>query len=223
MARPNEFIYLIGLNGTGKSTTTHELIQIALRGNPNLKLKKFDPHFQFTMYPGSVINAEDKDWAERLNDFETEGQYRGHPKVRNTLLVMDDWKILHEGNFMPKGFKTFLINRRIHGNEIIVSVHSPNDVLEGTKNFVTKYYFFHTKARESVFRERLAQPEYCVFCSNIVNNYYMTYFDMIKHPNDPMFKVTKQTFPYMVFDTAKRSLMPKNMDRPLIINGRTIL
>lgn len=224
MARDHEIITVIGLNGTGKSVTTRGLVGHWKRANPMGKIISYDPQFQFQNFTNFNISPEANKWAMELNAKKKQPvgkTMKDQYVITDSLVLLDDFRSLHEGNHMPEGLKTFFINRRVLNNEMIISVHSPKDVLEGTKAFVTKYYFFYTQSHPTEYHKKLQHPEMCLAASNLVNNYYSMYKDEIFHPNDPKF--TGQSFPYIIFDTKTREMMPVNMSKQLFINGKKVL
>lgn len=223
MARDQEIITIIGLNGTGKSVTTKKLVNTWKQTNPFGKVIAWDPQFQFQDICNFNISPQADKWDQSLNATNKnpkDNSMKSLYKITDSLIVLDDFRSLHGKNHTTDELKKFFINRRVLNNEMIISVHSPKDVLEGTKAFVTKYIFFYTQSQEIEYKNKLQHPELCIAASSMVNNYYTMYKDEIFHPNDPRY--TGQTFPFAIFDLKTRKVSFNNMNKTLIINGKKL-
>lgn len=205
--RSNNFvIQMVGANHTGKSVTSRKIITEwrSSRGdiiyNPDTKRHErkykvvaFDPKLQFDGIVDEFIRPE-KNWAIPLC------------KLRNALIVLDDYKTLLP-NYLPTPGMFELFAGRWHYNiDFIISCHSPGHVIEMLIDYITQWYIYHTKAGEKKFGEKMPDAKMLSDIATVVNKYVAIY-GMGKHPNDPEFR--GQKFPYIVYDTTKAEARPK--------------
>src|SRR5438132_4040817 len=89
-----------GTNRTGKSSVAHKIAEDWRATRPsNHIIVSFDPQHRFEDISDALINPEDKNWALRCH------------KLRNCLLILDDFNELNERNIPDDGLKTLLFHR----------------------------------------------------------------------------------------------------------------
>lgn len=199
--RKNFVIGMIGANGTGKTSITKELVSDWRISRPNQKVIAFDQHRQFDGLVDFFINPEDKDWAWHI-----------WKKVKNSLIILDDYKALVPNYVPTNGMRQIFIDRRLNNNDVIYSCHSPGNVIDMLTDFTTHYYIFHTKNTEGKFKDKMPNAELCIAASRAVNKYTSLY-GLGQHKSDPHF--SGQHFPYIIANTETQRLLAVNMHNKL--------
>ena len=185
--RKNFVFCIIGTNGTGKTTVEKEIISIWRASRPTGKVIAFDEFDQLAGLVDFKI-LRTKDWALHVNE-----------KVRNSLIVLDDYKNLIEGYTPSIGMRELFVNRRLNNNDYIYSCHSPIQVLPQLVPYTTHFYIFYTKATIGTFSDRLDHSNSLIAASSYVNK-YVDINGYGLHPLDPDFRSAKnkgQMFPYL--------------------------
>lgn len=140
---------LVGGNRTGTTTTAVQMCRDWRMHTPKAPLNyfrgkviAFDPHG--TLKQERVIDVEiditNKNWAKDLAEKNGNGEY----KYANSLLVLDDYRLLLSGNATPVDFLDLLMQKRKMGLSIIYVVKNPNHILERLIYFTSHYSIFST-------------------------------------------------------------------------------
>lgn len=198
---------MIGANHTGKSVTTRRMIaewrasrpELLSDGSRKYKVVAFDPKFQFKGLVDQYIYP-DKNWAIHV-----------FKKVRNSLIVLDDYKSLIPNYVATPGMFDLFSSRWHYNLDFIISCHSPGHVIDMIVDYITEYYIFHTKTSEGKFKEKMPNSKKLLDISKIINKYTAIY-GLGKHPNDANFNSAPnfgQRFPYIVFNTLNPDDAPK--------------
>lgn len=184
------FCYLfIGTNRTGKSSIARKQIEVWKKANPDKLVVGFDPQRRFTGLIDIKINPENENWLEEIL------------QMRNILLVIDDFKKLHESSHAPKGLKTLMIDFCDYNIDMIFIFHNPSDIWDCLNSHATHYFIFKTNSREGKFKDKIPNYQLCLIASYKVNQ-YVREFGRGVYPK----------FPYMFVDTDNQTLTGINMN-----------
>lgn len=215
--RRSALIGMIGANGTGKSTVTKEIANYWKASRPPMRVQNgiiYNARVVFDIF-GQMIDItdfgirRDTGWAKTIDS-----------KVKSSLVILDDYKLLVEGYVPTDGMIDLFINRRHSDLDYIYSCHSPSSVIPQIIPYTTHFYIFYTKTIQGVFKERMPFSDLLITACSLVNK-YVSIHGMGMHPSDPQFNgpVNKgQKFPYCIVDTDKSKVTAVNMNKPLVIN-----
>lgn len=215
--RRSALIGMIGTNGCGKTTITKEVANIWRASRPPLRVQNgivYNARMVFDVW-GQMRDItdygirRDSGWAKTIDE-----------KVKSSLIILDDYKLLVEGNVPTKGMVDLFINRRHSDLDYIYSCHSPSSVIPQIIPYTSHFYIFYTKTLQGVFEKRMPFSDLLITASSYVNKYVSVY-GMGMHPDHVEFNGPKnkgQRFPYCIVDTDKGTIDAINMNRPLIIN-----
>jgi len=189
----NNFIYgFIGTNRTGKSSVAKKLGEQWKKSNPGQIVIGHDPQDNFTDLCDIFIEPGDEEWAERCCNY------------RNCLLILDDFRLINEGNRAVKGLQKLLYYRAKWNIDIIVIFHNPSLVINSLAHFISHYFIFMTNAQEGSFKNKIPNYSLCIAASEIVNK-HVSLFGRGVWPK----------FPYVVVDCEKQKLVAINMEKKL--------
>lgn len=190
-----------GTNRTGKSAVAHEIAEDWRSSRDSRHtIVSFDPQHRFKDISDAIINPEDKFWAKRLH------------KLRNCLLILDDFNELNDKNIPDEGLKTLMFHRDDWNIDIIHIYHNPKLILNVMAYYTNYYYIFQTNVQNGGFKDKIPNSELCTAASARVNK-YVSIFGKGKHPNDPEF--SGQKFPHIIVDCEKQILKAVNMNKQL--------
>ena len=193
--RVNFLIGVIGTNGTGKTSIARKLA-IAWKGSrPGQDIIAFDPSEDFEDVADYIIDISDKDWAKRCQD------------KPNSLLILDDYRILCRESKSSPDFDTLLYRRRKLNIDIIYICHSPALVLNICTYLTNQYYIFHTLATDGSFQKKIPHYHLCVTATRMVNDYVQKH-GRGEHPQSSAY--VGQDFPYIIVDTQTQELKAIN-------------
>lgn len=180
----------VGHNRTGKSVTAAELAKAWKEGHPNGTVMSFDPQKRFTEVTDRIILPKDKDWAEQALE------------MREGLLILDEFRVLHPANIMSDGMLSLMSYRSEYAIDIFYIVHNPALILTQLASFTTKYFIFYTLALVGQFEKKIPNYHLCHGASQFINKYVQQY-GRGDYPN----------FPYMLVDIEKETIEAINIDR----------
>ncbi len=184
------FLYcFIGTNRTGKSSVA---VYMALQwkiNNPGQLVIAHDPQDNFTDIADIFIQPEDSDWAIKLCEY------------RNCLIILDDYRLINEGDRPVKGLMKLLYFRAKWNIDIIVITHNPSLVINAIAQFTSHYFIFMTNAQEGSFKKKISNYSFCVAGSEIVNK-YVSINGRGKYP----------IFPFVIVDCERQKLVAMNLD-----------
>lgn len=199
----HNFVYgFFGVNRTGKSSVAHYVAESWRKARPSDKFRvvSHDPQKRFGDITNLYIDPEDETWAERCLE------------LRNSLLILDDFKLLNLKNTPVKGLQSLLYYRAEHNIDIIYIMHNPALALNLLTYFTTHYYIFLTHSQEGSFQKKIPNYRLCQAASVQVNEYVRKYGKGM-HKKDPEYD--GQGFPYMIVDCEKQDLKGVNMDKEI--------
>ena len=178
----------IGHNRTGKTSTAVELARNWKEGRPDGTVVAFDPQHKFEDVADYFILPSDKDWAYKALD------------LRNALLILDDYRILHPSDRASQDLLNLLSFRNEYSIDIMYVCHSPALVLNVLTYYTTNYFLFYTQSRMGIFEKKIPNYTICQGASQYVNKYVKT-FGKGDYPN----------FPYVVVDNQEEKIYAINM------------
>lgn len=189
----------IGTNRTGKSVTALEYAeQWRASRPPEYQVIAFDPQKRFEHIADRTIAPEDKDWANNALKF------------RNSLLILDDYRIINESDRPVSGLANLMYYRADYNLDIIYICHNPGLVINTLTYFTTHYFLFYTEAMDESFKKKIMNYNLCIKAQRMINN-YVTQHGRGAHPNSPEYN--GQDFPYIIVDCEKRELFAINMEK----------
>lgn len=180
----------IGTNRTGKSSVARLIAEDWRRNNPDpdYLIVSHDPQDNFSHITDYFINPSDKEWAKKCL------------KLRNTLLILDDVRLINPGNTPVDGLMELLYYRAKYNIDIIHICHNPSLLLNAFAHFTNRYFIFFTNSQEGSFQKKLPNYSLCVAASNMVNKFV----SKNGRGNYPY-------FPHMIIDTEEQKLIAMNM------------
>lgn len=184
------FLYcFIGTNRTGKSATAVKLTESWKGSNPGQDVIAHDPQDNFIGLANIFIEPEDADWAVKCCEY------------RNCLLILDDYRLINEGNRPVKGLMKLLYFRAKWNIDIIVICHNPGLVINALAHFISHYFIFMTNAQEGSFKNKIPNYSLCVVASEEVNKYVSVYG-----------RGSYPKFPFVIVDCERQKLIAINME-----------
>lgn len=181
----------IGTNRTGKSSVAKLIAQTWRKHNPDpdYLIVSHDPQDNFSEITDYFINPSDKEWAKKCL------------KLRNSLIILDDVRLINPGNTPVDGLMELLYYRAKYNIDIIHICHNPSLLLNAFAHFTNRYFIFFTNSQEGSFQKKLPNYSLCVAASNMVNKFVSKY----GRGNYPY-------FPHMIIDTEQQKLEAMNMN-----------
>lgn len=204
----NNFLYIfIGTNRTGKSTTARKQVIKWRKNNPNKLVYGYDPQRRFRKSPVGTnpnldtysavdlidvhINPENLNWALEMQE------------RRDCLLLIDDFRKLHEDSRPIEGLKKLMYDYCDFNIDIMTIFHNPIDVLTCIGGHATHYFIFMTNETDGQFKQKMPNATLCKLASNMVNEYVR------KHGRGGPENGYK--FPYIRIDVERQDLWAINM------------
>ena len=183
----------IGTNRTGKSVISRMYAEIWRKNNPDGIIVAFDPQRRFKGLTDWEIMPDDDEWIEKLL------------QLRNALIILDDYKIIHEKNQPMKGLGKLMAHRADYNLDIIYICHSPSLILNLLTFYTSHYFLFYTEAMDDSFQKKILNYKLCINGQRLINKYVRT-FGRGAYPK----------FPHVIVDTEKGELYAVNFTQKLI-------
>ncbi len=183
----------IGTNRTGKSVIARMYAEIWRRANPEGIIVSFDPQKRFKGLSDWEIEADDDDWVSKLLE------------LRNALIILDDYKIIHEKNIPMKGLGKLLAHRADYNLDIIYICHNPSLIVNLLTFYTSHYFLFYTEAMDGSFQKKIMNYKLCINGQRLINKYVRT-FGRGAYPK----------FPHVIVDTEAAELNAVNFTQKLI-------
>lgn len=198
--RKNFLWGFIGHNTTGKTPTAIEIAKAWKETRPGFTVIGYDPQDKFT--EAGVLNirieANNPDWARVLCQ---QDPVTKRWKYGNSLLILDDYRMLHPSDAIDKGFLDLLALRVRMNMDIIFICHNPKLILERLSYYVTHYSIFYTESQLGAFQNRIPKYVACQRASVLINKYVLKY-GRGQYP----------FFPHVVVESESDELQCINMD-----------
>ena len=199
--RKNFLWGFVGHNTTGKTPTAVELCKAWKAVRPGWKAIGYDPQDKFT--EAGVLDiriyASNADWAKVLCQ---QDPVTKKWKYGNSLLILDDYRMLHPNDSMDKGFLDLLALRVRMNMDIVFICHNPKLILERLSYYVTHYSIFYTESQLGAFQNRIPKYVACQKASVLINKYVLK-FGRGQYPN----------FPHILVENESDELQLINMER----------
>lgn len=206
--RPNFFRLYVGKNSIGKTPTAIDDIIAYQKQNWHKKIivhdsqDKFrDAHNEGRLRVDAFIPTNNKEWAgiKFLQEHKILGDGKKKYKWKDSLLVLDDLKMLFKGYGMPNNFLDLFALRPYTNMDMIGICHEPRNILEGFAGYISHFHIFANEASESQFEDKISCHVACQKASNAINKYVKVdkgYYDVLHHkPHFPHIIVNKEN-PY---------------------------
>lgn len=179
----------IGLNGRGKTTMLKEFIRHYKKAKPRNKVIVFD---QNESIEKSLYNQ-----ALNLDNYE-----RLLTTQRNTLFVIDDYKMIFTQDRPEKFWHTFFGTRRTRNNDIIFTCHAPSQVMNFLAGYIEEYFLWYTISATSIDKK--------IACASLI-------MEAKEHVDKEAKKYTKEqyinlypNFPYAIIETLDEKITYHN-------------
>ena len=161
--------------------------------NPKKKVVCFDPQNKFKDLGDYFITMYDDSWKQKLTE------------LRDCLLILDDYRMLHDKNVTDKSLMILLHMRCEWNVDIIYITHSPSLVLNSLAYYTSHYFIFYTKAQLGTFKAKIPDYIMCQHASDAMNLYVKTVGNRGEYPN----------FYYAVVDSERESISVENVNEAL--------
>ncbi len=181
---------IIGDNGTGKTVTAREIAIEWKSNRPGWDVVAFDPTDGFKGVANKFLDVDN--WCQQALS------------LRNSLLILDEFRILHPNDKVDANLRKLFAIRRFHNIDIIYIVHSPALVIEFLTYFTSKYFIYYTQITSGKFKRKIPNYASCQGGSTLINN-YVSEFGKGEYNNG------NHTFPYVVIDCEKDKIDAVNM------------
>ncbi len=190
------FLYgFIGHNRTGKTSEAVDIARTWKESREDGTVVSFDPQGKFGEIADFFILPADKDWADTCLN------------LRNALIILDDYRILHPSNLMNPSFSNLMAYRAEYSLDIIYICHNPALVLTNLTYYTTHYFIFYTQARLGAFEKKIPNYMLCHGACTYVNKYVRVY-GKGKHKLDEEYE--GQGFPYVVVNNETEDMTAIN-------------
>lgn len=172
----DNFLYVfLGINRSGKSTTARKQVIEWRLANPNKLVFGYDPQRRFRKSPeGTNPNSYGYSAVDLIDVHITpamENWAVAMCKQRDCLLLIDDFRKLHEPARPIEGLKLLMYDYCDYNIDIIVIFHTPIDVLTCISSHATHYFIFLLNEAAGQFKAKIANFDLCLVASEEVNTY----------------------------------------------------
>jgi len=197
----------IGASGTGKTVTAIRIAQDwkQERKRTGGKIIAFDPHGDFRNILDIKIDAKDEGWAKILMQKNKDGTFM----FANSLLILDDYRSILQGNNMDVDFYDLLALRRKINLDVIYITHNPKLILKGLSYWNTHFSLFKTSAHSDDFEDKIPKHLICQQACNLINAYTRTF-------DEKQYNALYPNFPYVFVKADSDQLFPQNMEQEII-------
>lgn len=186
---------IIGDNRTGKSVTAARIAREWKESRPDGTIVAHDPQRRFVDSADFYIPTHQEDWAEECS------------KMKNTLIIIDELRLLHPKPQATRGLLELMANRGENSIDIIYIVHNPALVLETLTYFTNWYFMFYSNSKVGGFQKKI--PNYMLAHSaSIYINKYVKAYGKGSYPN----------FPYIIVNSETEELYAINMNSEFVLN-----
>jgi len=190
----NNFLFgIIGTNRTGKSVLAREMAidwRLSRPDTEEYKIVAFDPQDMFIDIADITITVKER------NDI---------VKLRNCLLILDDYKALHLRNIAEDWIVELMQFRSKWNIDIIYVTHNPSLVMQILTYYTTHYFIFYTQALQGGWKKKIPSYVLCNAASKALVR-YVNHYGRGEYP----------IFPYFVVDNENAKVYAKNIDNKAI-------
>lgn len=206
----------IGTNRTGKSATAAVFGNIWANANPGCIVAGYDPQHRFKhlIDPRYRLSMGERGWWEGTEERRKMGR-RPICELRNALMIWDDMRGLNKNNQTMDDIMRFMEFRAEYGIDLILIVHQPQVILSAISAYVSRWYIYYTKGKNSKFEDKIDNYEECVLAAQIMKDYVADYPSVMSH-HKQFFDTTNQgkhRFPHIIVDTDTATIIPQNINQ----------
>lgn len=154
-----KLIFLVGVEGSGKSTLEKKLIASAGRRTVIVEPDRFGDAFNYLPVYEEPEQIED---IGRLIYSEYEGNlFEDLLTVKNSLIVFDDFRLISQDfERLPQTLKTLFGRRRQMDNIIIVSLHGFKDIPAKAYTHISELIIFKTRDSTETLKRHIGNERY---------------------------------------------------------------
>lgn len=183
--RQNFVRMYIGKNSIGKTPTAIFDAIAYQRSFPKKKIIVFDSQDKFKgahdrreLRVDLLIPRNNKGWAG-IEGLQEHTVTSGNKKYKwaNSLLILDDYRMLLRGNDMPSDFyDLFALRPAPHFNmDMMFICHEPRNILEGIAGYISHYHIFANEASSGQFENKISCYLACQRAGLVINKYVSMY------------------------------------------------
>lgn len=152
------------------------------------------------------IGGDDKDWAKLLLTKDKYGNYI----FKGSLLILDDYRGLLKSSNMDSDFYKVLSLRLF---DLMYMMHNPKLILEGMRNWNTRFSIFVTESFASDFENKIPQFLPCQRAARIVNEYVKQFYG---GTDSKEYRNLYPNFPHAIVTDESDKIHFMNMDEEKI-------
>lgn len=133
-----------------------------------------------------LIPKNNKKWAAQLQEFKEPTPGNKIYKWADSLLIIDDLKLLLTGFDTPADFLGLFALRpspKFNMN-MMLNCHEPRNIPEGIKGYITHFHIYANEASAGQFEDKISCHLQCQRASLVINKYqkmYPGYYDVKTH------------------------------------------
>lgn len=193
--RQNYCMSFIGTNRTGKTSVAKTMAKSWKQQNPGRRVMVFDPQNKFSdIATDFIFLNESRTWGNKILS------------LRNALLILDDYRLLHHKHQIIEEFAALLNFRSEWNVDIIYICHSPSLVLNTLTYYTSHYFIFYTLAQKDSFERKIPHYELCERAKSYINK-YVRVKGRGSYPH----------FPHMIVDCENGTLLAQNMEKRIFL------
>lgn len=193
--RENFFKIFLGHNRTGKSVLARIIATKWKKTHPKKNIIAYDPQNRFKDIKTVDITSFN---IEQVNELLL--------NTYDSLVIIDDFRILYESDKTPSELLNFLQYRNERCNDVIFITHSPSLVQNRLTYYVTHFYLFYTQTTDKGFSDKLNNGIVLIHLSKLINEYVKEYGKGTYNEQNP-----ELSFPYIVFDNENENIFLQNL------------
>lgn len=210
--RNNFIIGFLGVNKTGKSTTSKQLVSNwrSTRDISKFEIVGHDPQRMFHDPTGKTFS-----YISKKNLIHTGDKFcfRRLCERKNCLAIIDEMRMAAPNpRHPPEGMVEFFSQCFFNNVDIMWMAHNPKLVPETCTYYSTLYYLFKMYLKDGQFDDKLPCANLCNAGAKYVSKYVKQH-GRGRHKNDPFYD--GQGFPYAKVDVEKETLKLINMNKPI--------
>lgn len=184
---------VIGTNRTGKSVTIVAYAEAWRDQRPAYhKIIALDPQKRFAHLLDEELLPSEKDC------------FLDKERYRNSLLILDDYKMLNDGDRALPGLADLMYLRSEYNCDIIYITHNPSLIINIFTYFTTHYFLFYSESMDGSFKKKIMNYPLCVRGQRLISDYV--------NANG---RGACPLFPHVIVDTENRELIAVNMNKQI--------
>lgn len=194
----------IGKNSVGKTPTQIYDVIAYQKSFPRKKIivfegqdKFYEAHKRRQLRIDLLIPKNNKTWAKDLMEFKEPTPGNKIYKWANSLLIIDDFKLLLSGSHTPEDFLGLFALRPSpkFNMDMMFSCHEARNILPGIAGYIDTYHIYANESSATQFEDRISCYLQCQRASLVIQKYERLYpgrYDVNTHtPYFPHIRVEK--------------------------------